>query len=141
MAALNNSRHEGFARALARGASPKQAAAETGYDYHPDRARRLAATAAVAARVAELIEAARWGGHADLATVFSELMRLAKAAGELETAAAMVAARGLLAEAIALRERASAGVGNGEGPGASVSALPPALTKEEWIAAFAPRDP
>ena len=138
MAAFNNPRHEVFAAALARKDSPRQAWLEAGYASRPLRARRLAETPAMVARVAELTEAAPWVGQdPELARVFSELMRLAKAAGALETGAAMVAARGLLAEAIALRERRARG--GGEAPAAL--ALPPALTKEEWIAAFAPRDP
>ncbi|MGI8840764.1 MAG: hypothetical protein ACR2F8_08305 [Caulobacteraceae bacterium] len=131
-----------FAATQARGESPRRAWPEAGYASRPLRARRLAEKKDMIARVAELAEAAAWAGRdPQLARIYGELMRLAAKAGELGTGAAMVAERGLLAEAIALRERGAPAGGGADGGTAGASALPPILTKEEWLAAFAPRQP
>ncbi|HZL19468.1 MAG TPA: hypothetical protein VFG23_17165 [Polyangia bacterium] len=136
MAALCNTRHEAFARALARGVSLREATAASGLKYFPKRMQARAATAAVVARVEELKEEARWRGQQDLKRVFEKLFDLASSASELKTGAALTAARGLLAEAARLREHLP-----GAGHGAPLQGVRPApdLTKEEWLAAFAPR--
>jgi hypothetical protein len=64
-------------------------------------------------------------------------MRLAKKAGELGTGAGMVAARGLLAEAIRLKRDQPPTLA--PPPGDDGVILPPKLTTEEWLAAFAPK--
>ncbi len=141
MAAFNSARREALAQGLARGLSLKAASEAAGYRSSTSRTRGRSASAAVKARVEEIKEAARWAGQDDLAWIFAELMRLAKAAGKLETAAGMSAAKGLLAEAARLRERlASPEASADAGGGGWVTPAPvPKLTKAEWLAAFAPR--
>ena len=133
MGALDNPRHEALAQGLARGISVREATIEAGLSArHLPRSVRLAASPAVVARMAEIRQQAVWGGLEDLEKVFGELMRLAEAAGKLGSAAGMNSARTLLAEAARLRERLPAAPATAEAP------LPPRLSKEEWIAAFAP---
>ncbi len=133
MGALNKPNQECFAAALARGISVREAANQAGFDgRHIGRVTTLAASKPIARRVVEIRREALWGGRVELADVFDTLMRLARAAGALKTGAGMAAAKALLAEAASLMERATMALDeNGD--------LPPRLSKEEWIAAFAPK--
>ena len=91
--------------------------------------------------MAEIKLATAWGGDAELAEVFHELMRLAAlAAGKEDSAASLSLAKGLLTEAGRLRSRLPPGVG-AAAPVEPVPAriLPPVLTTEQWIEAFAPK--
>ena len=138
-APLNNPRHEAFAAALARGASVREATAEADLSRrHLARMIALALTEPIADRVAELRREAVWNGSLELAAVYDEMMRLARAAGRLKTGAGMLAAGKFLAEAARLCERATKAASEG-GARLAGPIMPPVLTKEEWLAAFVPK--
>ena len=138
---LGNPRHEAFAAALARGASVRQATAEA--NFTRDNVQRmidLANSATIAARVATLRRQRFWGGRDELADVYDEMMRLARAADDLKSGAALDAKCRLLTEAGRLAERASQWAAGGREPyEAAQPIVPPTLSKEEWLAAFAPK--
>lgn len=142
MPILFDPRHEAFAQALARGLSALGASREARYSRHerPYRARERAAWPKIVERIAEITMARVWGGDADLAKVFHELMRLVDAAEKKDSAAGLAIAKGLLTEAGRLRSRLPPGVGAAP-PVEPVPAriLPPVLTTEQWIEAFAPK--
>ena len=126
MAALEDERRERFARNLADGMPAWRAWAAAGYAPKGGRGRRVAEREDVKARVDELVQARKWGGSSDVGPVIDECMRLAKVAGGMKGAAAMVAARGFLVEAARLK-------------GLLGAAEPrPELTDEEWLAKYAP---
>ncbi len=133
MPKLDNARHEAFAQARVAGASRRDAFRQAGYDDLGRGIGRVDTRPEVVARLAELEQAARWGGSGDLGPVIDELMGLAQKAGALGTAAGMSAARGLLAEAAKLKMQLDVQ------PDAYCRPSPvPELTKEEWLKAFAP---
>ena len=142
MPILFDPRHEAFAQALARGLSALAASREAGYSpqERPCRARKRAAWPQMVERLAEITVATAWGGDTDLAKVFHEMMRLVEKAEEKESAAGLAIAKGLLTEAGRLRSLLPPGLGAAPPveprPGLI---LPPPLTKEEWIEAFAPK--
>jgi hypothetical protein len=130
---------ETLAHALARGLSRNAARAEAGYARHSRRGRERAARADIAARARELGEARQWGETREASEMIVALMRLAGKAGEMPTAAAMVAARGLVAEAAKLnariderRERPD------EAPAIDARFLP--LSDEDWTAKYGRRE-
>ena len=122
---------EALARALARGLSRNAAGAEARYARHSRRGRERAARADIAARARELGEARQWGETREASEMIGALMRLAGKAGEMRTAAAMVAARGLLAEAAKLQ-------GQLGDPADTFDSAPPEppMSKAEWIATY-----
>ena len=133
MRALDNPRLEAFATALARGLSVRAATEEAGFSRrHVGRMNDLAASGLVEARIREKRREALWGGRLELADVCDAMIAASSEARGLKTGAALMAAKELLAEAARLIERATIAP-DGE------AGLPPELTKEEWIAAFAPR--
>ena len=69
------------------------------------------------------------GGSGDLAPVINEMRRLAVAAGELGTAAGMMAAKGFLVEAARLKGMLPV----------ELAPLPRRLTNEEWLAKHKPK--
>ena len=101
MPALSDPHEEAFARALARGLSPGMASSEAGYARGRNRGRERAARSHVAARVGAL----QWDEAGDARAMIGALMGLAGTAGQMRSAAAMVAARGLVAEAARLTTR------------------------------------
>jgi len=105
MPALSFPREEAFARALATGLCLGAAGAEAGYGRRHRRGAERAARPDIVARARELGDARQWGEACDAATMIRALMRLAGKAGRMRTAAAMVAARGLVAEAAKLEQR------------------------------------
>ncbi len=105
MPALSFPRDEAFARALAMGRSQGAAGAEAGYARRHRLGGERAARPDIVARTRELGDARQWGEAGDAATMIGALMRLAGQAGQMRTAAAMVAARGLVAEAAKLNQR------------------------------------
>ncbi|MGH6992807.1 MAG: hypothetical protein ACREEH_05660 [Caulobacteraceae bacterium] len=153
MAALDNPRHEAFAQALAAGSSLREATRRAGLStQHAPRMRRLKGSRAIETRVAEIARLARWGGAVELADLFDLQVGLARRAApeERDAKADLSLAKELLAEASKTWERGpgarrAAGVGPGGRPARiepprEAWALPPHLTKEEWLAAFAPKN-
>jgi hypothetical protein len=142
MPILHIPRQEAFAQGLARGLSALGASREAVYSRHerPWRAKERAAWPKIIDRVAEITLARVWGGDADLARVFHELMRLVEKAEEKDSTAGLAIAKGLLTEAGRLRTKLPPGVGAAphveprSGP-----ILRPRMTTEEWIEAFAPK--
>ena len=128
---MRNAGHEAFAQALARGATPREASEKVGYAAHARQAPRVAARADVIKRTAQIRQELAWGGSGDLKPVIDEMMRLAKEAGKLKTAAGMIAAKGFLVEAARLK---------GLLPAAQEEFEPhePTLSEEAWLARFAP---
>ncbi len=122
---------ETLARALARGLSRNAARAEARYARHSRRGRERAARADIAARAGELRDARQWGETREVSEMIGALMRLAGKAGEMRTAAAMVAARGLLAEAAKLK-------GQLGDPADTFDSTPPEppMSRAEWIAIY-----
>jgi len=98
-------REETFARALSIGVSWNAASTEAGYGRHWERGRERAARPEIVARASEVGEALTWGEACEVSEMIRALMRLAGKAGQMQTAAAMVAARGLVAEAAKLNQR------------------------------------
>lgn len=76
MPALKNTRHEAFARALAKGQSTTAAYVEAGYKESPAAATRLSKKVNIADRVAELVEAGAERAEIDIARTLKELVRL-----------------------------------------------------------------
>ena len=91
--------------------------------------RRRAAREDVTRRVAE-IGAEKIARAADLIPVIDQLMTLAAKANTMKSAAAMSAARGLLAEAVKVKAMLPAPAAAHQGPWL------PTLTRAEWIATF-----
>ena len=133
MAAFEDERRERFAQGLARGAAASRAWEDAGYKRKGPRARAAAKRKDMVARVKEIIRAREWGGSGDLAPVIDECMRLAIKARTMNTAAAMVAARGLLAEAARLK-----GLLGAAAPAPDELSARPELTDDEWLARYAP---
>ena len=133
MAALEDERREAFARNLADDMPAWRAWAAAGYAAKGGRGRIVAQRKDVKARVAELVRARKWGGSSDLGPVIDECMRLAQVAGGMDSAAAMVAARGFLVEAARLK-----GLLGAPAPAACAPEPRPELTDEEWLARYAP---
>jgi phage terminase small subunit len=102
MPILQNSRHEAFAQARARGAGRDEAYKEAGFAGGNDHAWRLEARAEVAGRIAELRAARPDLSGADVESVIAALLRMAKASEALETPAGGREARLTLVEACRL---------------------------------------
>jgi hypothetical protein len=145
MPALNNPRHEALARALSRGVSVREANAEAGLSRRRvARAIGLSMRSDIVARVEELREAAEWGEAVGLKPLYEQAMRFADEAVKLETPPAMMAAKALLTEAARIKQGLARSAPQPAVPAAPVAgpAPPPArpvLSKEEWLAAFAPK--
>jgi hypothetical protein len=136
MPALEDKRLEALAQALARGEAVHAATREAGYSRQTGISRRRAELPVVSMRIEE-IEREKWEASIDLTPVIDKLMFLVDQAGKQGTAAALVAARGLLADVASLKARRAAEAAAATGPFQAVQ-LPPILTKEEWLKAFAP---
>lgn len=131
-------REEAFARALAMGLSLTEACIEAGYIGNWKQARKRAARPDIVARVTALRDERHWDGTADVAPVINALMRLARKAGDMPTAAAMAAARGLLAEAAKLKDRLEDKVGTpSEATPIAPQFLP--LSDEDWAVKYGDR--
>lgn len=132
MPMLKNIRHELFCRARVRGVGQMDAYRAVGYTGKNDsNARRIARSAPVEARIKELLDDALWSDADDLRPLIDELGRLSARARSMATPAALVAARGLIAEAARLKilnaERALV-------DGSAFADLPRELSPEEWLA-------
>jgi hypothetical protein len=142
MSPLEDPRREAFAQALARGSTVREAARRAGYGPRINHSKDRARSKPIVKRVDEIARQLAWDGDTEALRVFDELMRLAAEAAKTKTPADLAAARGLLAEAARLRRdwaklAAPAALA---APPPTYSIVPPELTKEEWLAAFAPRD-
>ncbi len=126
---LRNRRREAFALAMARGAAPLEACVAAGYKRCSTQAGRIKKLPEVVEREEQLREALAWGGSGDLAPVINEMRRLAVAAGELKTAAGMMAAKGFLVEAARLKGMLPV----------ELAPLRRRLTIEEWLAKHKPK--
>jgi hypothetical protein len=129
--ALVDTRLEAFAQAIATGLSCREAQKKAGYadsgrgsKYHSERTD-------VVARVAELVRRAIWGGTSDLAPAIDALAAVGEAAQALGSAAALREAKGAYSEAARLKRLLP--------PSAPPPAAMPDMTREEWLATFAPR--
>lgn len=95
MPALENPKHEAFARALAKGKSQIEAYTEAGYKPDEPHASRLASNGKVAARVEELLEKAAEKAVVTVETIAVELEEArALALKEGQSAAAVAASMG-----------------------------------------------
>ncbi|HEY5071223.1 MAG TPA: terminase small subunit [Caulobacteraceae bacterium] len=99
MPILQDSRHEAFAQARARGARLEDAYEDAGYTPGNAHASRLATTRAIAERIAEIKAARAEEETVNPASVIAALIRMAKAGEELKTAAAIKEARLTILEA------------------------------------------
>ena len=133
MAILESSRLEALAQALAKGLGVQAASTEAGYSRQYEVSRQRAARLDVRARVAE-IEADGLRAAADLTPIIDKLTELAEAASKLNSGTGMMAACRMLSEAARLK-----GLLPAFEQLHATDGLPPELTKEEWLAAFAPR--
>jgi len=131
---LDDTRREAFAQALARGASVREAAQRSGFKGRFAHHRRRASSPPIADRVAEIVKEAEWGGDAELARLFTELVDMAAEARGKEN---LAAARGFLADAAKLKRDWAELAGPALDDGVIV---PPDLSKEEWLATFAPKN-
>jgi hypothetical protein len=131
MAALMIPRQESFAKALAEGLTPDEAAEMAGYKGEKKQARHRARQAKFVERVAELRRRRDWGGSSDVGPLIDELMKTVQEARKLDTAAAFVAIRGLIVEAARLKQTLREF--EPEEP------LPPPLTTAEWVEKYAPK--
>ena len=135
MPTLSVPRQEAFARALAMELPQTGASSEAGYTKDWRHARERAETPDILARVTALRDALQLDETSDVAPVIEALMRLAKKAGDMPTAAGMAAARGLLAEAAKLKGRLQ---DKGETAG-RVEPVDPRylpLSHEDWMAEY-----
>jgi len=134
MAALPDKKREAFAQALASGMTPEEATREVKYGNRDrERIRARAARADVIARVAE-IPRERALALADLAPVIERLIAAADVAAKQDSAAALVAMKGLLAEAGRLK-------GLVPKPPPAPAAPRRRLSETEWLALYAPPKP
>ena len=133
MPTLTNPRHEAYARARATSRWKGVAYKEAGY-ADSSNTGRIETIKGVPERIEELRDHIHWGETADVAPVINELMRLAREAGTFKTAAGMVAAKGLLAEAARLKGRlAEPAAGERE-----TAPREPPLSNADWLAKHAP---
>ena len=129
-------REEALAHVLAMGLSRSMAGGEAGYAKHWKHVREREARPDIVARARELGDARQWGETRDASEMIGALMRLAGKAGRMRTAAAMVAARGLVAEAAKLEQRIDDKRGETPdgAPPITTAFLP--LSDEDWTAKY-----
>ena len=137
MPPLPDPREDALALALATGRSRSAAGTEAGYGRHRKH-RARAARPDIVARSRELGEAAQWGEVCEAGEMIRALMRLAGKAGGMRTAAAMVAARGLVAEAAKLNQRSDEWRETPE-DAASIAARFLPLSDEAWAEKYGQR--
>ncbi len=136
MPALSFARDEALARALAMGRSQGAAGAEAGYARRHGRGALRAARPDIVARARELGDARQWGEACDAVEMIRALMRLAGQAGQMRTAAAMVAARGLVAEAAKLDQRIDEARRETRDGAPPITPAYRPLSDEEWAAKY-----
>jgi hypothetical protein len=122
MMPIDNPQHEAFAQARARGLTQRASGVEAGYSPCSGKtASRLANSKAIINRVKAIRAAAE---ATSVETMIRTLVAYAKTASEKESAAGMVAARGLIAEAAKLRMATGK-----KAPAASAAEAPP---DDDW---------
>ncbi|MHB8530243.1 MAG: hypothetical protein ACYC8V_12150 [Caulobacteraceae bacterium] len=138
MTLLPRPRREAFAHALARGATPANAALEAGYSS-PKKGAALARGKDIADRANEIKDHLARGGSRDLGGVIDRLFDNAERAWKLESAGGMTAAKSSLVEAARLKQLL---------PEPSAWAAPGPiyphdedLTDEQWMARYGPDPP
>ncbi|MGH6986435.1 MAG: hypothetical protein ACRED9_06295 [Caulobacteraceae bacterium] len=132
MSALDNPRLEALAQALADGLPIHEATRRAGFSRQSGMTRRRCARRDVRERIAEIrLERARTAS--DVRPVIEKMMALAEEAGKLKSGAGMTAAHKLLVEAARLKAT------HAPSRPRETWALPPQLSKEEWLDAFAPK--
>ena len=126
-------REEALALALATGRSRAVASSEAGYAKNKKH-RARATRPDIVARAREIGDTLQWGEACEADEMIRVLMRLAGKAGGMRSAAAMVAARGLVAEAAKLDARR-------ETPPAATPIDPCflPLSDEDWAAKYGNR--
>ena len=133
MAALKIPWRVAFALVLAKGLAPKAAYSAAGY-ASGWRAGPLSESEKVKERVAEILDHKAWGGSRELGELIDELRDAFRAAVKLNTAAGMVAARGLATEAARLKQMLPREEGTG-----SVGRRD--LSEAEWTLLYGPNAP
>lgn len=104
MTTLENTRHESFAQAVARGARVDQAYEDAGFAPGNDHGARLRARPEVAERIAELRAGQAHLADASAEAVIAALLRLTQAAERANSPGAVREARLALLDAYRLRE-------------------------------------
>jgi len=133
MRKLENARHEAYAQARARGAKIGDAYVEAGFKRRSN-AWRMNKFEVVNARIEELRADMPWGGATDLTPVISLLGKAAEQAVALNTAASLVAAKGLLVELAKFKLLLAAKVERAPPP----FMLKPRLSDDAWVEKHAP---
>ena len=133
MPSVSRDRHEAFAQALARGLAFREAAAAAGYKSFGGSVLAMAKSEWMVNRIAEIDARARGGGSSDVSPIIDDLMRLAGVAEKMGTAAGMMAAKHLLAEAAKLKKSLPEDIAPPLTEG-----LRPIMTHEEWVKAYVP---
>jgi hypothetical protein len=122
---------EKYARGRALGMTQRAAYMNAGYSEKTGNVEHVAKHPDVMRRVEELKDEFHWGETPDVAPVINELMRLARDAAKVGTVPAMVAARGLLAEAGKLKGRLA------ERPDIfDAEPVEPPMSKADWVATY-----
>jgi len=131
MRPLPDPRLEAFAQAMAGGLPPRKAQTEAGYADSGRGAKTHSEREDVRARADEIVRHAMWGGTCDLGPAIDALAAVGEAAQALGSASALREAKGAFAEAARLKRLLP--------PSAPPPAAMPDMTREEWLATFAPR--
>jgi hypothetical protein len=135
MPKLENQGHEAFAQLRVQGATTCDAFIAAGFKGRKN-ASRLYRIKAVNDRIQELKDDAMWGGTSDLTPVITLLAKAAEKAVNLNSAAALAAARGLLAEVARLKALRAETLERTAPP----LRLETRLSDEAWLAKHAPRE-
>ena len=137
MPALTDPRREAFAWGLAEGLAPLHVYRQCGFKAKNEAAaaRTMAARATTVARVDEIRHTMNWAATADIATVINELAWLVRKARNLGSAAALVAAKGILSEVIKLKSK----LRDADTEPVDTTPPEPPMSRAEWIATYAPK--
>jgi hypothetical protein len=139
MPALTDPRREAFAWGLAEGLAPLHVYRQCGFKAKAKNeaaaARTMAARPSTVARVDEIRHTMNWAVTADIATVINELAWLVRKARNLGSAAALVAAKGMLSEVVKLKGT----LRDAEAEPVDTTPPEPPMSRAEWIATYAPK--
>ena len=139
MPALTDPRREAFAWGLAEGLAPLHVHRQCGFKAEAKNeaatARTMAARPSMVARVDEIRHTMNWAANADIGSVINELAWLVRKARTLDSAAALVAAKGMLSEVVKLKGK----LGDADAEPVDPTPAAPPMSRAEWIAAYAPK--